>query len=680
MIRQMRLRSKLILFTVTSLIFVMAVSTAVVTFIITRQNRAASQERLRKSLDIVRDDLLTRQTRLLADARQIAVINGMGPKVKFLVDYKKKPDEIMTASTFKEMTNDANQIRITSQLWETAVYDSEGDLISFAMKKDGEHALCGFSYGAPKPTFKHATLKKGEEFKSDLWKQSDTSPDPNLVLKHAGEVPTKEIVTFEIIDNSLCLVAYAPASSTAFNQQTNALENQFVGFTRAVMKIESDFALKLSSLTDMGINVFLGEKLNLGTVPEYGSLHSQKAVEAGAGVSAKPEIFLNEVEVEKQGYFQGILPIPGASQQPIAAVAVLYSKKFAHANARQMVELLALVSVGCLVLILPFCILFAHTLTRPVDSAIESLTHAAGEISEASALVSSTSRQLAEGASAQAASLEETSSSLEEMASMTRQSADHARQADQSSKEAEECLRTANKSMKGLMTSMAEASTAGGNVSKIIKTIDEIAFQTNLLALNAAVEAARAGQAGAGFAVVADEVRRLALRSAEASRNTQELVQDIVARIDKGSVLVKDTDGRYREAALSVQKVSELVGHISVASEEQAHGIDQINQAVAGIDRVTQQNASGAEESAAASRRLEQQAQGMRGIVHELVALVGHGSRVAAGATAAAGTDASPEAGIESETKSTPVLRAGEPPRALPEHAGQAAPTAGPLS
>jgi hypothetical protein len=649
MMRQMRLKSKLTLFTFVALIFVMGVSTGVVTFIIIRQNRDASQERVRKSLDIVRDDLLARQTRLLADARQLADINGMGGKIRFLFDYKKKIDEIMTASTYKEMTDDINQIRITGQLWKTAVYDSEGDLISYAMKKDGDSALCGFWYSEPKPVFKHAILKKGEEFKSDSWQLSDVLPDPNLVLKHPGQVPTREIVTFEVFDCSLCLVAYAPAMSNAFNEQTKALEKQFAGFTLAVMKLDKDFALKLSSLTDMGINVFLGETLNLGTVPEYGSLESPTGGEpVGKRESAEHEVLLNEIEVGKQGYFQGILPIRGTSR-PIGAVAALYSKKFAHANTRQMVVLLGLVSLGCLVLVLPFCILFAHSLTKPIDRAIESLSHAADEISEASALVSSTSQQLADGASAQAASLEETSSSLEEMASMTKQSADHARQADQSSKKAEDNLRTANKSMKDLMTSMAEASTAGGNASKIIKTIDEIAFQTNLLSLNAAVEAARAGQAGAGFAVVADEVRQLALRSAEASRNTQELVKDIVARIDKGSGLVKETDGRYREAALSVQKVSELAGLISVASEQQALGIEQINQAVVGIDQVTQQNAAGAEESAAASQRLDQEAGGMNTIVEELVSLVGHRGRAVKGVAATAKADPSPDCRVEPE-------------------------------
>jgi uncharacterized membrane protein len=645
---QMRFKSKLFLFAAISLIFVMALSIGVVTFIITRQNKVASQERLCKSLEVVRDDLLARQENLVGDAQQLASIDGMGSKLNFLFEFKKKPDEVMTATTYNDMTKDTNQIRITGKLWSTSVYDSEGDLITFSIKKDGDSALCGFASGAPNPTISHALVKKGEEIRADLWHKTNASPDPNLALKHTAKIPRRETVTFEAIGNSLCLVAYAPAKGYVINQQSNAVEMQVVGFTRAVMKIDDYFSLKLSTLTGMGINVFLGEKLSVGTVSDYAALQSPKAGETGGYRDlAKQEILLNEIEVGNQDYFQGILAIPGISK-PIGAVAALYSKKFARANTRQMVVLLALVSLGCLVLILPFCVLFAYTLTRPIDRAINSLTGAAREIYNASGLFSTTSQKLADGASAQAASVEESSSSLEEMASMTRQGADHARQADLSSNEAMENLQVANRSMKSLIESMAEASSAGSNVSKIIETIDKIAFQTNLLALNAAVEAARAaGQAGAGFAVVADEVRLLALRSAEASKSTQKMVTDIIAIIDRGLGLVKETDDKYRDAAVSVQNVSEWVGQISVASEQLARGIDQINQAVVGINRVTQQNAAG-EESAAASQRLDQQAKGMHRIVAQLVSLVGHRSAA----------DPSPDSdfSVEPERESPPAL------------------------
>ncbi|MCP3968686.1 MAG: methyl-accepting chemotaxis protein [Lentisphaerae bacterium] len=263
-----------------------------------------------------------------------------------------------------------------------------------------------------------------------------------------------------------------------------------------------------------------------------------------------------------------------------------------------------------------------RSITKPVNRVIEGLNEGAEQVTSASGQVSSSSQSLAEGASQQAASLEETSSSLEEMSSMTKQNADNAGQADGLMKEANQVVSKANESMTKLTQSMVEISKASEETSKIIKTIDEIAFQTNLLALNAAVEAARAGEVGAGFAVVADEVRNLAMRAAEAAKNTAELIEGTVKKIKEGSELVNDTNQAFEEVAVSAAKVGELVGEIATASNEQASGIEQVNKAVTEMDSVTQRNAANAEESASASEEMNTQAEQMKGFVGDLMVLV----------------------------------------------------------
>jgi methyl-accepting chemotaxis protein len=237
--------------------------------------------------------------------------------------------------------------------------------------------------------------------------------------------------------------------------------------------------------------------------------------------------------------------------------------------------------------------------------------------------VSGASQQLAEGASQQAAALEETSSSMEEMSSMTKQNADHANQANALMNETNQVVEQANQSMVALTVSMKDISAASDKTAKIIKTIDEIAFQTNLLALNAAVEAARAGEAGAGFAVVADEVRNLAMRAAEAAKNTANLIEGTITKIKDGSELVHKTAGNFTQVATSTSKVKELLGEIAAASNEQAQGVDQICKAVTEMDKVVQQNAANAEESASASEELSAQAAEMNGIIGDLVLLIG---------------------------------------------------------
>jgi len=265
---------------------------------------------------------------------------------------------------------------------------------------------------------------------------------------------------------------------------------------------------------------------------------------------------------------------------------------------------------------------FTRSINRPINRVVGMLNAGADEVAAASEQVSSASQTLAEGASQQAASIEETSSSLEEISSMTKQNADHAREANSLVTEATRTIAKANDSMGQLTTSMKEISTASEQTQKIVKTIDEIAFQTNLLALNAAVEAARAGEAGAGFAVVADEVRNLALRAAEAAKNTAALIDGSVKQIQDGCELVDTTNVAFHEVAESSTKIAQLVAEINAASTEQSQGIEQINTAVGEMDKVVQQNAASAEESASAAEEMNAQAQQMKASVEELVAIV----------------------------------------------------------
>ena len=276
--------------------------------------------------------------------------------------------------------------------------------------------------------------------------------------------------------------------------------------------------------------------------------------------------------------------------------------------------------------ILVFGVLFyalSRSIVRSIVHVVEGLTDSSDQVASASGQVSSASQSLAEGAAEQAASIEETSSSLEEMSSMTKQNADNAGQADGLMKDTNQVIVRANESMSELTTSMGEISKANEETQKIIKTIDEIAFQTNLLALNAAVEAARAGEHGAGFAVVAEEVRNLAMRSADAAKNTSDLIEGTVTKTRDGSELVSRTNEAFSEVSTSSSKVGELVAEIAAASNEQAQGIGQVNIAVTEMDKVTQSNAANAEESASASEEMNTQAEQMKTFVGDLVVLVG---------------------------------------------------------
>jgi len=269
-------------------------------------------------------------------------------------------------------------------------------------------------------------------------------------------------------------------------------------------------------------------------------------------------------------------------------------------------------------------LLMSLRITRPIHRVVEGLTEGAGQVSSASSQVSQASQQVAQGTAEQASGIEEASSSLEEIGSMTKQNSDNTQQAKAVMNEASQIIKKVQHHMSQMGQAIAEVTTLSEETSKIIKTIDEIAFQTNLLALNAAIEAARAGQAGAGFSVVANEVRNLAMKASEAARNTAHLIENTMKAVKKGNEITQSAQDAFKENINIAVKHTRLIEEIAAASQEQAQGIEQVAAAVAQMNQVTQANAASAEESASAGEELNAQVEQVKGMIQELIAIAGN--------------------------------------------------------
>jgi len=277
-----------------------------------------------------------------------------------------------------------------------------------------------------------------------------------------------------------------------------------------------------------------------------------------------------------------------------------------------------------IVSLIVMAIIIRRSIRLPLQRIAVAINEEAVNVADASQQVSNAGQALSDGASNQASAIEETSSSLTEMAAMIKQNALNAGETDSlMKKNTNEVLRQANEDMNRLAKSIEDISGASEATRRIIKTIDEIAFQTNLLALNAAVEAARAGEAGAGFAVVADEVRALAMRSAEAAKETTRLIDNTIQTVNQGKEYAVATQAAFGQNLELSNKATTLVSEIAAASNEQSSGIEQMNHAMSSIDQVVQEIAASAEETASASEELNAQSGSTKGIVEELVAMLG---------------------------------------------------------
>jgi methyl-accepting chemotaxis protein len=281
-------------------------------------------------------------------------------------------------------------------------------------------------------------------------------------------------------------------------------------------------------------------------------------------------------------------------------------------------------------------IFITRSIVNPITSVIASLSLSEKIIDGAASQISAAARDLSEGVTAQASQLESTASALEQVSAMTKASAENAKTTNGSTVRASELVRSGAVDMKEMSAAMSKINEQADRIGNIIKTIEEISFQTNLLALNAAVEAARAGEAGKGFAVVADEVRNLSGRSAQAAKDTTELITATVESVRSGSGILGRLSESYGEIESGIDGIHGLIGQIASASEEQSHGVEQINAAVSKMTGITQQNAAGAEESAASAQDLEGQITNLVDNIDMLRSLVS-GENISSGATAPAG-------------------------------------------
>jgi len=335
-----------------------------------------------------------------------------------------------------------------------------------------------------------------------------------------------------------------------------------------------------------------------------------------------------DAAVARTLYFEKYEPVRAEYEQTLRqAVEVagrLSDKASANAEARNRVSLRTICGwlAGGVLASMAVVLIIARSITRRLQGTVGALRSESMIAERSSDGMRISSRELSDGAAKVASLLESTRDSFQSIAATQRQSALATTRASALSQEAHAAAERGGRAVNHMVDAMSLVLANSTKIKKVLKLIDEIAFQTNILALNASVEAARAGQAGRGFAAVAEEVRSLAMRAASAARSTDEMIQQAVASAQNGESVVRDVEGTLKQMVGSVGTVNDLIGELSVFSNEQSQGLTQIHEAIRSIDHVMQSTAANAEEAAAASGELASQAQRVNAVVDEIAGIV----------------------------------------------------------
>ncbi|MDG5766171.1 methyl-accepting chemotaxis protein [Balneolales bacterium ANBcel1] len=386
----------------------------------------------------------------------------------------------------------------------------------------------------------------------------------------------------------------------------------------------------ISRMLNMDATVFERDGENFTRIATSIRENGQRAVgtrldpsgEAHAAVMQR-STFIGRAHILGERYLTIYKPVVGERNEVIGVLFAGIPMTEAASARRSLVGFLTLIMIVVISVGAAGAWYFSNGINQVLNRIIDGLRSGADQVNASSNELSGSSQELSERANEQAAGIEETTSSLEEMSSQTNQTAENASLAERAVRNVDPLIASGVDAMQRMNQAMQEIHSSSDETSKIIKTIDDIAFQTNLLALNAAVEAARAGEAGKGFAVVAEEVRSLAQRSAEAARTTSDLIQKSQSSTESGTKVATEVSENLDKIKNSISDVSTLVVEISAASKEQATGISELNMVMNEMDKVVQQNASSSEESASTAQELSSQAQELNHMITDLLVLVG---------------------------------------------------------
>ena len=387
----MSLKKKLIFGAIGLVVFIMISSVLIVSILVTKQNKSTANDQIKSAINVIKQDLLDKQTKLLSNTFQMASANKMASKVAYLNEQKHDKSIHLYHAQYQTITNTIHQVGKTSDLAKMAIYDMEGDLKAFAVRTDTSDILGYVHYAAViiKTTavvtkkvsddgkdgiaFFIANLGEGESTTRDSFKQTEAFPEVGIALKYGQDVPDKEKVDFDQSGMSLNLLSTAPIIGNVFNGDSGKMELTQVGFVTASFKFKKSFTDKMTQLTGMQTNLFSKDKFLLGTLTEYKKPSVAHVTHKSVpDVLKKQEPFVNELTIESGTFIQGILPLYNGKTS-VGSVASLLSDDIIKENTWQITELLIMVAAVAILLAWGLSTLFANSFIKPILKIVKGL-------------------------------------------------------------------------------------------------------------------------------------------------------------------------------------------------------------------------------------------------------------------------------------------------------------------
>lgn len=649
----MKLKSKLIFTVVGLVVAVMLASTIIASLTVRKQNIKASYNIIENAFKLIEYDLDAIKNNLLNDSQRMISVGDFGSCLKLINDFKDNPN--FTLNTYERMSRHLYNGALSADVWEACVYNMKMELVTI-VQIEGDAISMAFPYSADnKMGYKNLISKIGKNYEDSKYEFIISLPFTPDSLKK--EIPEKPIVTFEETDNSMCVVSYTPIYAGVLDKGTKTIEQKKMGVLKVIKKLNRPFADRISKFSNTEINIHTKSRFVTGTLDAFKSFHIDKTLETDRYISSlSGKILTDRVMADGKSYIEGIWPLKGGSGSITGAIISLYPLDTAIENTLQMINLLALISFGCILISVPIIFFFSNSLTKPLKLVVNGLkdiatgkgdlttrltikskdevgelahwfnsfikelqilikaiahnssdvdsssidlskisadlSHDAGDWSEDVSSIATSSEEISINISSVSATMEEASINVSAVATSTEEMSSTINEVAGNSEKAFQITTQAVSKSNIASQKLIDLRSSTVEIGKFTETITEISQQTNLLALNATIEAARAGEAGKGFAVVANEIKELA-------RQTSEATQDIKKRIENIQYSTDETVSEIAEISKIISDANDAVATIASAVEEQsattneiAGNVAQVSQGIAEVSKTVAQNST----------------------------------------------------------------------------------------